>query len=479
MKRSIVKIGVLLSAAMLSTGVYAYDFKVDEIFYNKIAGTTDCVEVTNEGGDDGAAYQGYIDIPATIEYQNTTYRVVRIGDNAFYNCALGGVKIPASIETIGESAFSDCETLPEITLPESVTEIGAKAFQNCKELVNFVIPPMITKINAGTFTDCQALTSISISDKITEIADHAFDGCIGLTEMNIPASVVNIGKYAFYSCNGLKKFNIDAANPNYCSLDGVFFNKAMTELIQYPAKNAATSYAVPITVKDIKELAFNCAQGLKSVTMGDNVQSIGEAAFFHCDAITSVVLSKSIKVLPQELFMLCSALSEFDIPEGVEKISDWVFCMCKGLSKITIPSTCKEVCDEVIADSPVTYIYSLAMEAPKCGEWAFTTDNYTAELHVPQGTKALYAAATGWSGFTDIMDDQPISDSGVSEVSKGDVKVAAQDGALVVESSDSRVRIYDADGRQVYVGRPGRVNVDAAGVYVVRTAGKVVKVNVK
>lgn len=41
------------------------------------------------------------------------------------------VNMPANLEKIGESAFSQCARLLEIKIPDSVTEIRSNAFYDC------------------------------------------------------------------------------------------------------------------------------------------------------------------------------------------------------------------------------------------------------------------------------------------------------------------------------------------------------------
>ncbi len=85
--------------------------------------------------------------------------------------------IPDTVETIGENAFSDCDSLTNIDFPSSIKTIRKHAFRACTGLKNIIIPESVTKIEYGAFEDCSNLTQISISASVECINYHVFDGC--------------------------------------------------------------------------------------------------------------------------------------------------------------------------------------------------------------------------------------------------------------------------------------------------------------
>jgi hypothetical protein len=72
--------------------------------------------------------------------------------------AIGSVKIPNSVITIGRFAFDDCTALTSIIIPSSVTEIGNGAFYNCTNLTSAIIPDSVVSIGYQAFCNCSRLT---------------------------------------------------------------------------------------------------------------------------------------------------------------------------------------------------------------------------------------------------------------------------------------------------------------------------------
>ena len=218
------------------------EFTVDNLTYNVTDLIANTVEITSGYGD------GALNIPATVTYAGTKYKVTSIGAEAFFDCSFTSV-----------------------TIPDGVTIIKYSAFQNCTEL-----------------------TEVTFGNSITTIENTAFYYCTSLKQVTIPKSVTNIGGNVFGFCTALTHINVDAANTAYSSENGVLFNKDKTTLLRYPVAKPGATYTVPKSVTCIGENAFGQCTALKELTLSENVSKIESYAFEDFAAITKMTVLATV-----------------------------------------------------------------------------------------------------------------------------------------------------------------------------------------
>ena len=112
-----------------------------------------------------------------------------------YNGPCGDVVIPSTIggvavTAIGSESFDQKDWLTSVTIPASVTSIGVTAFWNCPNLTSgtFAEESQLAAIAAGAFAQC-GFTEITIPAGVTEIGAGAFAMCPDLIEVTVLAEM--------------------------------------------------------------------------------------------------------------------------------------------------------------------------------------------------------------------------------------------------------------------------------------------------
>ena len=214
-------------------------------------------------------------IPASVE---------TIGKYAFFQCRyLTSIEIPASVETIGAAAFYDCFKLTTVNFEKGsqLKTIGGGydypgAFEICTALTAIEIPASVETIGVSAFSSCSSLATVTFEKgsrlkTINGDADSgAFANCTALTAIEIPASVETIGVSAFSSCSSLATVTFEKGSRlktiNGDADSGAFANCT-----------ALTAIEIPASVETIGESAFQGCSNLTTVTFekGSQLKTIG------------------------------------------------------------------------------------------------------------------------------------------------------------------------------------------------------------
>lgn len=114
----------------------------------------------------------------------------------------GGWDIPEGVEEIGERAYV-YSSMEELVIPEGVKTIGRSAFGWCFNLNMVILPDSLERIYGDAFVRCWALENITLPSNLKEINGGVFSECISLTQLTIPDSVTMVDLTAFSGCTSL------------------------------------------------------------------------------------------------------------------------------------------------------------------------------------------------------------------------------------------------------------------------------------
>jgi hypothetical protein len=319
--------------------------------------------------------------------------VIEIGRSAFNSCDnLTAVTIPDSVTNIDRSAFSSCDNLTSVMIPDSVTSIGSSAFHFCSSLIDLTIAPAnpaYSSLDGILFNKTQTELILYpggktgdyvIPKSVISIDNNAFNSC-GLTSVTLGNSVTTIGIWAFYNCSNLTGITVDPSNPAFSSLEGVLYNKAQTEIIQYPGGKAG-DYLFPDSVTTIGDLSLSSCPNLTGI-----IASEANPLFSSIDGVLYNKAQTEVVQYPG------GRTGNYVIPDGVTAIGQNAFAHLGGLTTVIIPDSVTTIKDFAIIDSSGLKGIYFKGNAPSAGTGSLGGSTRATVYYLPgtTGWNATYA----------------------------------------------------------------------------------------
>ena len=403
---------------------------------------------------DNSTQDGVIDIPDTVISGGQPYTVTAIGDSAFESFStpinVSSVFIPATVRSIGGSAFSCCNSLTtvtfaegsqlksiggsafygtehahprfkEIQIPDSVETIGNAAFLYCQDLERITLPSTLQKLSNSTFHGCTALSEVTLPASLKTIEKGAFIGCRKLSEVRLPASLTAIEVSVFDSCSSLETVFYDGSLAQWSQIntdnDFLGYSQPSLGMGDYTAQfilveDNPYDYPPPKTVTITKYTGTESTTVIPETIGGWPVTKIGEDAFQDNTTITSVTIPASVTEIGANAFAGCTNLT------SVNYAGDW--------SKLTIQSGNPAVEDAVNA---------------QLFDFAFTPDN-TAVIVRYNGTAADVTIPSRYKGKpVTMIDHAAFYNSAVTSVTIPDSVTSIRDSAFVFCSQLTNISI--------------------------------------
>lgn len=310
---------------------------------------------------------------------STTLQKVTIGskvtflyNHLFHNCdKVTTIDIPASIANIYGNAFDDCSSLTATTFHDATNNhtltLGDYAFRNCATLPEVTFPRQLLSVGNYTYAQCPLLKTLTFPAMLESIGNYAFAECTGLTQLTFKDSgkSVKLG-YGARSNSGTSYLdNIPlfgntnltylyiGRNINYTAgekygyspfynqsfLTDVRFSQSGTvsyckDYLLYKVNNCKT-LTLPESLTSIGNWTFRGMAALESIVVPNAVTEMGTYAFANDTSLKSAKLSTSCPWLKEGLFSECNALQSITIPSAVTKMDGYMFTNCKALTSAT------------------------------------------------------------------------------------------------------------------------------------------------
>ncbi|MCL2093960.1 MAG: leucine-rich repeat domain-containing protein [Treponema sp.] len=164
----------------------------------------------------------------------------------------GVVEIQGDMGPANTAAFFGCNRLAEIRLPSTLEVIGDGVFHRTSQLQTITLPPNIRSIGHSVFSASGITTMPEWPRAVTYIPDETFRTAAIRGELVIPEGIQRVGRFAFEMNNNI------------------------------------TSISLPSTIRYIDEGAFQRINALTTVTVHPSVTSIefGGVVFDGCPNIS-------------------------------------------------------------------------------------------------------------------------------------------------------------------------------------------------
>ena len=217
------------------------------------------------------------------------YTRASLGACAFAPDASGHVTIPGGTTSLANRAFQDCNVantfpyLTTISLPASLQTIGDQAFENCDGLLSIDL--------SGT--------------SVIGIGTSAFKGCTSLGTVILPASLRTIKSSAFYN---VPITSIDLSGTSMTQL------KSNTLCSLSPADSILTNITLPASLTTLDNQAFrNCKELLSLDLSATSITSFGYQVCTSCHKLHTLKLPPTLTSIGDMACEYCNALAAVDL----------------------------------------------------------------------------------------------------------------------------------------------------------------------
>ena len=161
------------------------------------------------------------------------------------------------------------------------------------------------------------IPSSAVNMPVTGVSFDLFNSYSTVETLYIPETVKNLECTGLTYCSRLKKIEVAENNEYFASVDGVLFDKSISNLLIYPTGKEETSFAIPDTIKQLGESVFERNTNLTDVLIPASVTSIGKAPLNDNSKITIYADEGTYGYdFAKQNGIACKPVSEF---EGGEK----------------------------------------------------------------------------------------------------------------------------------------------------------------
>ena len=177
-----------------------------------------------------------------------------------------------------------------------------------------------TSSYARDLLDPETVTRIVIPEGIKKMDHGIFRRCIHLTSIVVPSSLTELPVLP----PNVAELIVDAQNPYMKCVNGIVYNKAMTELWCCLPTLSLTRIVVPEGVTYIDGDAFSGGDRLEEIVLPDSLEAIGNGAFEGCCSLKVLRIPAKCEFLGEDALVGCDSLEEIIIDDNCDLRPDMI-----------------------------------------------------------------------------------------------------------------------------------------------------------
>ena len=357
-------LAVSIPSTILSIESRSFDNKSDNVYYCAAA-SQPVGWVTDWNSDNKPVYWG-IEYEEIIEQNGVQYLIVDgvavitkyVGNEAKVRLpsTLKVNDIQYNITTIGDRAFSNCESIKSLTIPSNIEKIESNAFINeninggtmtiyCEEQSQpsewnvdwnpnahsvywgisqenimekdgseyLIVDSANVRLTRYVGNQKHIVIPKSVvfnrtSYRVAYIGDNAFSNSLMLETIVITNSVAKISDNAFFNCAYTVVYcEGPISNMIFDSLNKVYYDVAQEDIIEQNGIQYLIKKGVAVVTKYVgNDTKLKIPATIKVGEMTYDVKTIGRNAFFNCKSLEKVLISNNVTNVESNAFSYCN-----------------------------------------------------------------------------------------------------------------------------------------------------------------------------
>ena len=301
--------------------------------------------------------------------------------NKLYQYAAGSENqaygIPENVSDIERYAFWGCDNLKSLTV-NGIKKIPDHAFSNCESLENVSMQIPTNEIGIRAFSGCTRLAQVFIPESVGKIHETAFDGCPD--NMYVICSPYSYAyRYAdehFYQVSDRPMINI-----NYVYTEEMPYTENTQNTTasaedtddQAPSADGAGNILLPQQSLDVHDGLRVTAEGVilgNSPVVSDRAYvqiKAGEYTVFDGSKVPEVHVAE---YLDDHLYYLDQTLTEYEFEEGLLQIGAFAFARTH-LTDIKLPESLQVIDEGAFYHCDMLSNVYIPKSVEKIGKYAF------------------------------------------------------------------------------------------------------------